>query len=261
MAAVSSAVVLSTLGVAGTIIGAAVGSVVASIGSAIYTRAIDTSREQVATQAAALRRVTQARTELDRAVSAVGRGDGRVDTGIRRAQAKLTEAEDSLAEDALGQAPQDAAADPADPAGADDPLAPTDTAGRVDRDWRNLPWRRIVLLAVAAFVAVMVAISGFELITGRAVSTYTGGSNRGTGSTVPLLRPAKNQSTGTPTSTPTPSATPSSTPSTSTSPGETPTAGSTPSPTVLPTPTPSVTVTPSPSTTPELSTTPTPSTG
>src|ERR687890_1245594 len=81
LAAVSSAVLLSTLGVAGTVIGAAVGSIAATVGSAVYTRTLDVSRQQVAAQAAALRRVTLARSELEEAVAARSRGEATGGTG------------------------------------------------------------------------------------------------------------------------------------------------------------------------------------
>jgi hypothetical protein len=63
LAAVSSAVLLSTVGVAGTIIGAAVGSVIATVGAAVYSYSLRISRERVqAAQAAAVARMTRART-------------------------------------------------------------------------------------------------------------------------------------------------------------------------------------------------------
>ena len=55
LAAVSSAVLLSTVGVAGTIIGAAVGSVVVTAGSSIYAHDLEISRARVATAQAAAR--------------------------------------------------------------------------------------------------------------------------------------------------------------------------------------------------------------
>lgn len=72
LAAVSSAVLLSTLGVAGTVIGAGLGSVVATVGTALYTRTLDASRQHVAVQTAALRRVARARSELDEAEEVLG---------------------------------------------------------------------------------------------------------------------------------------------------------------------------------------------
>jgi hypothetical protein len=63
LAAVSSAVLLSTVGVAGTIIGAAFGSVIATVGASIYSYSLRISRERVqAAQAAAVARMSRART-------------------------------------------------------------------------------------------------------------------------------------------------------------------------------------------------------
>jgi hypothetical protein len=63
LAAVSSAVLLSTVGVAGTIIGAAVGSVIATVGASIYAYSLRVSRERVtAAQAAAVARMSRVRT-------------------------------------------------------------------------------------------------------------------------------------------------------------------------------------------------------
>lgn len=51
LAAVSSAVLLSTVGVAGTLIGAAVGSVVATVAGAVYSYSLEASRSRVAAAA------------------------------------------------------------------------------------------------------------------------------------------------------------------------------------------------------------------
>lgn len=186
LAAVSSAVLLSTLGVAGTVIGAAMGSVIASVASAWYSRGLDASRQQVAAQAAALRRVAAARSTLDEAASAVDRGDVGAETGLLRADQALGEAEQ-----ALEQASHLAEGEPAEPAeaGGDEVVEPV----AHDRLYgaeagRRLPWKRIALIAGGLFVAVMVVITIFELTTGRAVSSYTGGSDKNTGSTVPGIQ-------------------------------------------------------------------------
>jgi hypothetical protein len=67
LAAVSSAVLLSTVGVAGTLIGAAVGSVIATVGSAVYSYSLRASRERVAAaaQLAAAARVRRVGHEHD----------------------------------------------------------------------------------------------------------------------------------------------------------------------------------------------------
>src|SRR5689334_18319190 len=89
LAAVSSAVLLSTVGVAGTLIGAAVGSVVATVGTAVYRYSLEASRERVAAaQNAALTRVARARAQAH-----VARGAALDDT---YAQRRLAQAEDEL---------------------------------------------------------------------------------------------------------------------------------------------------------------------
>ncbi|MGC5583178.1 hypothetical protein [Ornithinimicrobium sp. W1665] len=51
---------------------------------------------------------------------------------------------------------------------------------------RGLPWKRIVAVSAALFGIAMALIVAFELSTGRAVSTYTGGtSNTNVGTSVP----------------------------------------------------------------------------
>src|SRR5438045_3468858 len=80
LAAVSSAVLLSTVGVAGTIIGAAIGSVVATAGSSIYSHYLRVSRARLAAaQAAAFDRVTRARSDAAGAW-AQSRREGRTTT-------------------------------------------------------------------------------------------------------------------------------------------------------------------------------------
>lgn len=118
LAAVSSAVLLSTVGVAGTIIGAALGSVAATVGSAVYSHYLAASRDRVAAVAAA--RSYARRVQADPGVTA---------------------------------------------------------ANPWHESVRGLRWRRIAVTAGVVFVAAMSAILTFELIAGRAVSTYTGGSD------------------------------------------------------------------------------------
>ena len=264
LAAVSSAVVLSTLGVAGTIIGAAVGSLTASIGAAVYSRTIDASRQQVAAQAAALKRVAHARNQVDDAVLAMSRGGARSDTGVLRAQARLSEAEQALA-DAEGHVERSTDASgpgggPVDEDHVDSAADDGDATGEDHGDalfnaqaGKRLPWKRVALVAAAIFVVAMIAITGFELLTGRAVSSYTGGSDRSTGSTVPGLGPGS--SSHAPTPTPAPSSQPSESGQPSPSESDAPSSSTTPTPTPSPSPTqtPLSSATPTPTPTPSLS--------
>lgn len=66
LAAISSAVLLSTLGAAGTIAGAAIGSVALSTGSAFYSQGLARSRDRITrAQATALRRMGLTRAEVE----------------------------------------------------------------------------------------------------------------------------------------------------------------------------------------------------
>jgi len=250
LAAVTSAVLLSTVGVAGTIIGAAIGSVFATAGSAIYAHYLRITRARVAAaQAAAAERVSRARSGASGVWAESRRADdgrGRTTT-LRsdRARAELEDAEQDL-----------------------------DEAGEQDKpSWREaaagLPWKRIGVLAGGVFLVAMLVIVSFELATGRPVSQYTGGSSdTGARTSIPGLGGSRGRSTPTPapTGTPTtggsassPSSGPSATSTPSTAPSGTPsTAPTTSAPSATPTtaapttgaPSHAPTATPSPGQTP-----------
>ena len=191
LAAVSSAVLLSTVGVAGTLIGAAIGSIFATVGSSIYSHYLELSRSRVAAaQAAARERATRTRSSASGTWAATRRARARSERTMRlqaqreeRANDELDQVEQQLAD------PEDAATKPS---------------------WREalagLNWKRIAALAAAIFVGAMLIIVSFELVTGRAVSSYTGGSNGNPRTSIPGL--GGGQSTGTPTGTGTPTPTP-----------------------------------------------------
>jgi hypothetical protein len=239
LAAVTSAVLLSTVGVAGTLIGAALGSVAASVGSAVYGRGIETSRRQMAAQAAALRSVGKARTRLDEV------GDDVQDTvdeaRLEDAAHELDHAEHTLSDETLYDETPAAAPDQEDATGS-------------GRAWKDLPWKRIALASAGLFLVVMLAITVFELVAGQSVSELTGGSTDGRSTTVPGLN-------GTETSpTPTPSPTPTEEPTTSPTADVTPTGE--PTPTEEPTATEETpTEEPTPTVEPTATETATPDTG
>jgi hypothetical protein len=220
LAAVTSAVLLSTVGVAGTIIGAAIGSVFATAGSAIYAHYLRMTRAGVAAaQAAAAERVNRARTGASGVWADTRRADGSRTTTMRAQQARA-ELED--AERDLDEAPE-----------------------RARPSWREaaagLPWKRIAALAGGVFLVAMLVIVSFELATGRPVSQYTGGtSDHGPRTSIPGLGGGRGAST-----TPTPA--PTGTPTTGASTGA-PTAGA--SSTTTPTTGPTAGPTAGPSTTP-----------
>ena len=213
LAAVSSAVILSTLGVAGTIIGAAVGSVVISLTGSIYNASLARSRERVKARAAALAKVGVAQAEVRRAARRRA-SDTAVESHLEHADAQLVQAQIEL-DDLAAEEPQGVS-------------------------WKErlaaLPWKRIALLAVGFFLIAIVAITVFELVAGKPVSDFTGGSHTRGGTTFSDLGGGsskdKKPSTRTPSHRPTSGSTPSQVPTY----GTTPTQAPTPSPTESGTP-------------------------
>ena len=200
-AAATGAFAASALGVAGTVAGAAVVSVLVTVAAALYDHSLRQARHR-------LLLARQAKT------AAMG--------AVPPPTADGTEGEDLPV----------------------DPLEGLDLS-----DERGYHWGRITLVAVAVFAVAMVTITGFEVITGRPISSlFTGDDTRGT-SIQRVVRPNRNASPEPSNSTPTPTTTsPAPTPSTTT---PTPT----PTPTTTATVTATVTATPTPTPTPSTSTT------
>jgi hypothetical protein len=154
LAAVASAVLLSTLGAAGTIIGAAIGSLVVTVGSAMFTRGISTSKTKLTkAQKGAAAKIGIAQAEVLRAARAEG-ADAH-DSHLDHADERLAQAREEL----------------------DEAIVATPISWR-DR-FTGLPWKHIGLTALALFVASLVVITAFELLAGRSVSSITGGSDSG----------------------------------------------------------------------------------
>jgi hypothetical protein len=236
LAAVASAVLLSTLGAVGTIIGAAVGSLVVTISSALFTHGLSTSKRSLAkAQAAAMQKVGIAHAEVQRAERADDTDAKR--SHLEHADERLEEAHDQL----------DAAALDA---------APVPWRQRLER----LPWRRILIGAGALFLITVLVITAFELVAGRSVSSFTGGTGNDGRTTINDVRqrgsdpgPDRDESDPSESPQPTDEASPSESPSGS------PTGESTPN--ESPTPSPLESSTPSPSQTPaepQVSSSPTP---
>jgi hypothetical protein len=161
-AAVSSAFLLSTLGAAGTIIGAALGSVIVTVGGALYSQGLARSHDRLAqVQTAAMRKVGVAQADVRRAARHHRGGGEAVDGHLAQAEERLEDVKDDLG------------------AMADEPTGP---------GWREglvlLPWKRISLIAAGLFATAVLAITAFELIAGQSVSSITGGSEGDDGPTI-----------------------------------------------------------------------------
>jgi hypothetical protein len=217
LAAVSAAVLLSTLGAAGTIVGAAVGSVVATVGGALYSQGLARSHERVALASRAARRAAIARVEVRRASRQQG-DDQAVDADLARAEERLDEVKEDLG--AMAEEPG-------------------------DLSWRErfvmLPWKHISVLAAGLFVVTILTITVFELAAGRTVSSFTGGGGGG-GTTITRIGGGSHRS-------------PSPSPSDQTSPTDHGTVGSSQQPSHGTTPAPTRTTPPTSTTTPTPSAT------
>mgnify|MGYP006175395717 CR=1 FL=1 len=151
LAAVTSAVLLSTVGVAGTLIGAALGSLAATVGSAVSSYYIRTTQDRVASAGTV-------------AVTRIGHG---------RARGPST--------------PDEAVGEDLHPARAAVEDEKNPPAGGFTTILAGLPWKRIAVVSTGLFVAAMLVILAFELVTGRAVSSYTGGSDPDRRTSIPGL--------------------------------------------------------------------------
>ena len=155
LAAVASAVLLSSLGAAGTIIGAAIGSLVVTVSSAMFTQGLTTSRHRLAKkQKGAVEKVGIAQAEVLRAARADD--SAAQDSHLEHAEERLAEAREELDETIVAG-------------------APIGWRERVSR----LPWKHIVLTTLGLFVVTLVVITAFELVAGQSVSSMTGGSDSG----------------------------------------------------------------------------------
>ncbi len=150
MGAISSAVLLSSLGAAGTLVGAALGSLCITVGGAVYSYYLTMTKDRVASQALAARRIGRVRELVPNPAGASAQPEDR----------RSTE----------------------DPGHTDRP----DEERSVGQLLQGLPWKRIAVISAALFAVAMVFIVAFELATGRAVSTFTGGtSTTSVGTSIP----------------------------------------------------------------------------
>lgn len=161
LAAVTSAVILSTFGVAGTLIGAAMGSLALTVGNAVYAYSLKATKHRVAAaQTVAVARVGLARDRVE-------------EMPVRREA--TAEAAEKSAHD-LAQAQEDLDRAQAVLEDADPDPTPTGWLGML----AALPWKRIALASTGVFVAAMLMIVAFELVAGQSVSSYTGSDDRRT---------------------------------------------------------------------------------
>ena len=218
VAAMVGSLVASRLGVTGTILGAAIVSVVATVVTAVNINSMNHVRERARTARRALAEARLAEARRSR-------------MGLPDVTAAESEETRHLLEDAENADLADLAAldeeEARDAAVEGGPLAVADR--------RGLHWGAIAIVSVLVFVLAMVGITVVEKITGQSIACSLGADcDRPT--TVPLPgRPAKHSPKPTPTPTPTDAVTPTPTPSVTVSDTPTPTESAVPTGTPTPT--------------------------
>lgn len=193
LAAVTAAWIASSLGVAGTLVGAALGSAVVTLTSAFYARTLDKGRTLLVTTASGT--VIQRRVDED---------------------GEIAEALDQAAEEAPVKSAE---------------FVPDETAPRLH--WKTIAVTSVVVLVLAlAAISAFELITGNQLdgskgtTIGSTISGGNGGSRPGDKATDPTTTPTPAATTPTPT--PTPTATTPTPSATATSPTPSPTASATP---------------------------------
>ncbi|GAA3397616.1 hypothetical protein [Cryptosporangium minutisporangium] len=253
LAAATSAVAASYLGVAGTVLGAGLGSVIATVSTAVYQKSIQRSNKVL--QRVVVTTVTGAQPGVDDVVhagrdstvmapdpslpNAAQAGRGLPDPHLAETHHSDAAPDPSRAETHVMGAVPDATrpfgvpvdespgVDARRPAYGSASVPPPDRpTGRVyggGTPWhQGLPWKRIAITSAALFILVMGVITTFELIQGRTVADAVN-NEKGNGTTVGRVVTKDNSGPASPTPSEAPSseeATPSETPSEEFSPSD-----------------------------------------
>ncbi len=194
LAAVSAAVVASFLGVGGTVLGAAIGSMVATVGGAVYAHSFRRAGERLG-ETKVVTVVTRSRV----GVAHGGPGPGDVPSIERAVGQGLDSPRPPYAESG--------SAIPGDGAG---PETVIDAPQRP----RWMRWQTGVVLAVTAFVIAMLVISVIELTIGRPISGGSGGTTVGHLTRPSTAQPAHQETPAPAPTATTPAVTPTSAPTT-----------------------------------------------
>lgn len=200
LAAVSAAVIASFLGVGGTVLGAALGSIVASVGGAVYSHSFRRAGDRLG-DTKVLTVVTRPRVVR----TAPGPGDVPV----------IEDADGAGGQPPYAESGQESPDQPAEPVEVPQSGPLPAPGGRIPR-W--LSWKAAVALTVVAFVLAIAAIEVVELVIGRPISGGSGGTTISKlvkpGSSKPKAPKPKPTPTSTPVSTASPTSTPTSSPTT-----------------------------------------------
>ncbi|MDR1634070.1 MAG: hypothetical protein LBS27_03945 [Bifidobacteriaceae bacterium] len=272
LAAVTATVALSYLGVAGTIMGAALASVITVVGNFVYSRSLDRTHKAVkslAQQAATVvLPLSRGDDDADQAPPAASSGDNAEQNADQNADADDADRPVSSPAAAAGpdEQPPDEAGESAEGTASANEEAPSgETGGPADQpedglskldnaSWlkemirRHGPVKALVALGLAVFLVIIAIVTAVELALGKPISDELTGHDSGRKTTF-VDRAAEPSAPSAPASNKAPaksSPTPSS-PAPSPSPSATPSPSPSASPEVVPSGEPSASVDPSPS--------------
>lgn len=156
LGAVTSAVLLSTLGAAGTLIGAALGSLIITVGGSVYSYSLERAKSGLEKTAEKVKTSTQVKRSASQKThepitASSDRQDINVTSRVDAVKGRDAEAGDKPKE-----------------------------KGSWKQTLRGMSWKRVGLLAAGLFALTMAIILVFEFSTGRPVSSYTGGTSSDT---------------------------------------------------------------------------------
>jgi hypothetical protein len=160
LAAMSVAFMTSWLGTAGTIIGACLGSVIATVGTAAYSWSLRRTSTVVKQTAAQVRQTALLTNTLPRTVA---QGPLRKRSGQRGE----TPAPDSVAGEA---ADETSVLTPAEQAAAEAEVDPDAPTGR----WDGFPWKKTMLATGAVLLLCIGGITVLEVVTGQSMASISG---------------------------------------------------------------------------------------
>ena len=165
LAAVTAALIGSTMGVAGTVVGAGVASVISTIGGTLYLRSIQRTKDSV--------RVVRAKV--------VGRSGGATVLVTDDPEQKAATGEQVEVATTEPSEEPDRDAEPEPGAGSEPVAEPTEQLDdpeqlddRPPSDRRRLRWPVLVVTTLAAFALGMLAVTGVEWLRGESLSGDSG---------------------------------------------------------------------------------------
>lgn len=153
LGSVTSAVLLSTTGAAGTWIGAGIGTFIITVGGAIYAYYLQ-----------------RAKSGIEKTADKVKHATGVVNKTERMNTTSITASRDP--NQPVETASAGAAGEHTGSESITNKIKPT-----FKEALRNIKWKRVLGLAAILFAITMAIIFVFELATGRPVSSYTGGTS------------------------------------------------------------------------------------